>query len=52
MDYAFINAGQVCIIDKMNPVVPVDFVKSPLCEENVTDVTFLRIDNWVKELLA
>ena len=52
VDYAFINAGQVCIIDKMNPVVPVDFVKSPLCEENVTDVTFLRIDNWVKELLA
>lgn len=52
VDYAFINAGQVCIIDKMNPVVPVDFIKSPLCEENVTDVTFLRIDNWVKELLA
>ena len=52
LEYPFINHGQVCVIDKNDPIIPINFMKSSLGEDEVTDVTFLRIDNWVKELLS
>lgn len=52
LDYPFVNKNQVFIIDKKHPIIPVQFIKSPLKNKEITNISFLRIDNWVRQLLS
>lgn len=52
IEYPFVNPNQVYIIDKTHPVIPVQFIKEPLSCHDVSNVSFIRIDNWIKELLS
>lgn len=52
LEYDFVNPKQVCVVERNNPTFPFEFAKLPLNDSGKTDVTFLRIDNWVKALLS
>lgn len=51
-DYSFVNNNQVAVIDKFNPIIPIDFIKDTIDLSETADVSFVRIDNWVKEILS
>ena len=48
--YAFVNRDQVEIIDKNNPVIPVDFLQK--IDFMKSDVKEFYIDKWVSTLLS
>lgn len=47
----FFNKNQIRIIDRLNPVIDVDFVKEKCFFEQNEYIQNLRIDKWVKKLL-
>ena len=51
-DYSFVNTKIVSVIDVDNPIIPIDFIKKELKEEDWPDIRDYRIDNWLKCLLA
>ncbi len=52
LEYDFVNPEQVKILDECMPSIPIEFVKNDFKYSDKFDMSFLRIDNWVKELLS
>lgn len=51
-EYEFVSPKQVLIIDKDNPIIPEDFIKDHIKENEFSDVSSYYIDRWVDELLS
>lgn len=51
-EYEFVSPKQVLIIDKDNPIIPEDFIKDHIKENELSDVSSYYIDRWVDELLS
>lgn len=51
-EYEFVSSKQVLIIDKDNPIIPEDFIKDHIKENEFSDVSSYYIDRWVDELLS
>lgn len=50
-EYSFVRPNQVFVVDENEPQIPIDFIRLPLEEKDAADVLFLRIDNWVRQIL-
>ena len=51
LDYNFVSPKQVMIISKYKPRLLIDFIKSELKDEEVSNCSNFRIDHWVNEVL-
>lgn len=52
LQYSFVNPKQICIVDETTPFISLEFLRNEIRKEDCSNVSFLRIDNWVKELLS
>ena len=43
----FYDPNNILIIDEKNPIIPLSFIQS---KPNVYDMSFLRLDNWLKHI--
>jgi len=50
--FDFYSPQQILVIDRNNPIVPIEFISTPLPEDfKAPNIDNLRIDNWVKRLI-
>lgn len=48
----FYNKDIISIIDRRNPVIDFDFINREIPDSFFPSVEYLRIDNWVKEIIS
>lgn len=51
-NYSFVKEDFVAVVDKDNPVLPIDFIKTEINENVWPDISDYRLDNWVRTLLS